>query len=258
MSHPEQGADMSVCCTATTSHRCLKKIAVAAALCVASVAILAIHHTKTSGIMARIHHGLIVCASNSGTQNVAQAATISSIGRPSMVRLGLTNSADGQVAVEPGSSTLATVLDTARHSNTFLMLDLHEADPKEVAFQVSKAHMRDRVIFVPADYKSTTAALQADSKVMVAIPVNSERDAYNAHRMAGRHPYAAYLSPTASPSLFSLVHRDAEAIITETPSSKISTADFLANRPIDIMVTHQPYQLTTSLALPTSDVTHSE
>ncbi len=249
---------MSVCCSATTSHRCLKKIAFAAALCTASVAVLAIHHTKTSGIMARIHHGLIVCASNTGTQNVAQAATISGIGRPGMVRLGLTSSADGQVAVEPGSSTLATVLDTARHSNTLLMLDLHGADPKEVAFEVSKAHMRDRVIFVPADYKSTAAVLKADSKVMVAIAINSERDAYNAHRMAGHHPYAAYLSPSAAPSLFSLVHRDAEAIITDTPPSMISTADFLANRPVDIVITHQPYQLTTALALAPSPVTHSE
>jgi hypothetical protein len=258
MSHPEKGADISVCCGATTSHRCLKKIAFAATLCAASVAVLAIHHTKTSGIMARIHHGLIVCASNTGTQSVAQAATISSMGRPGMVRLSLTSGADGQVAVEPGSSTLATILDTASHSNTLLMLDLHGADPKEVAHEVSKAHMRDRVIFVPADYKSTAEALKADSKVMVAIPINSERDAYNAHRMAGRHPYAAYLSPTAAPSLFSLVHRDAEAIITDTPSAKISTADFLANRPVDIVITHQPYQLTTSLTVPGSSTTHSE
>lgn len=246
---------MSVCCTPVASHRCLKKIVFAAALCATSVAVLAIHHTKTSGIMARIHHGLIVCASNTGTQNIAQAATISSIGQPGMVRLGLTSGADGQVAVEPGSSTLAAVLDTARHSNTLLMLDLHGANPLEVAFEVSKAHMRDRVIFVPADYKSTAAVLQADSKVMVAIPIKSERDAYNAHRMAGHHPYAAYLSPSAAPSLFSLVHRDAEAIITDTPSSKISTADFLANRPVDIVITHQPYQLTSSLSSP---VAHSE
>lgn len=258
MSHPEKGAGMSVCCTVTTSRRCLKKIALAATLCAASVAILAIHHTKTSGIMARIHHGLIVCASNTGTQNIAQAATISSIGRPGMVRLGLTSSADGQVAVEPGSSTLATVLNSASHSNTLLMLDLNGTDPKEVASQVSKAHMRDRVIFVPEDLKSTAEVLKVDSKVMVAIPINSERDAYNAHRMAGRHPYAAYLSPSASPSLFSLVHRDAEAIITDTPAAKISTADFLANRPVDIVITHQPYQLTTSLALPAAQVAHSE
>ncbi|MFT8518111.1 hypothetical protein [Acetobacter syzygii] len=250
MSHPEKGDGISVCCNATSSRRCLKKIAFAATLCVASVTLLAIHHTKTSGIMARIHHGLIMCASNTGTQNIAQAATISSIERPSMVRLSLTSGADGQVDVEPGSSSLATVLDTASHSNTLLMLDLHGTDPKKVARQVSKAHMRDRVIFVPADYKDAAAALKADSKVMVAIHVNSKRDAYNAHRMAGRHPYAAYLSPSASPSLFSLVHRDAEAIITDTPSSQVSTADFLANRPVDIMITHQPYQLTTSLAAP--------
>jgi hypothetical protein len=249
---------MSVCCGATTSHRCLKKIAFAATLCAASIAVLAIHHTKTSGIMARIHHGLIVCASNTGTQSVAQAATISSTEQPGMVRLGLTSGADGQVAVEPGSSALATVLDTARHTNTLLMLDLHGTDPREVAQEVSKAHMRDRVIFVPADYKSTAAVLKADSKVMVAIPISSERDAYNAHRIAGRHPYAAYLPSSAAPSLFSLVHRDAEAIITDTPSAKISTADFLANRPVDIVITHQPYQLTTSLAVSGSSATHSE
>ena len=258
MSYPEKGADISVCCGATTSHRCLKKIAFAATLCAASVAVLAIHHTKTSGIMARIHHGLIVCASNSGTQSVAQAATISATEQPGMVRLGLTSGANGQVAVEPGSSTLASVLDTARHSNTLLMLDLHDTNPQEVAFEVTKAHMRDRVIFVPADYKSTAAVLKADSKVMVAIPVHSERDAYNAHRMAGHHPYAAYLSPLAAPSLFSMVHRDAQAIITDTPPAKISTADFLANRPIDIVITHQPYQLTTSLTLPSLALTHSE
>ncbi|MFT8419310.1 MAG: hypothetical protein ABF636_10860 [Acetobacter sp.] len=236
----------------------MKKIAFAAVLCAASIAVLAIHHTKTSGIMARIHHGLIVCASNTGTQNIAQAATVPAIERPGMVRLGLTSGTDGKVAVEPGSSTLASVLDTARHSNTLLMLDLHDANPLEVAFEVSKAHMRDRVIFVPADYKSTAAVLKADSKVMVAIPINSERDAYNAHRMAGHHPYAAYLSPSAAPSLFSLVHRDAEAIITDTPSAKISTADFLANRPVDIVITHQPYQLTTSLSMTPSPVAHSE
>ncbi|QHM90577.1 hypothetical protein [Acetobacter pasteurianus] len=244
MSHPEKAADISVQQSSKSSRGCFKKIALAVGLCVAVGTTLVVQHSKAYGIMARIHHGLIVCTPGTGLVTTPVSTSSPHDGVPSMLRLELANGPDGRVMVEPGSNELEGVLASAHHSNTLLMLDINSASADNVVKLVRKTRMRDRVILVPPDHKDTETVLHADSKIMVAIPVNSERDAYAAHKLAGRHPYAAYLSPSATPHLFALTHRDAEAIITDNPGApKGSTSEFLAERPVDIMITQQPTQL---------------
>ncbi|MBO1324062.1 hypothetical protein K2X14_02685 [Acetobacter sp. TBRC 12305] len=243
MSHPDEGADISNRTHPALGRRCLKKIALAVTLCVVAGTVLVIQHAKAYGIMARIHHGLIVCTTNTGPDAFAPPA---GDGQPSMLRLEVSAKPDGQIIVGSdvgalGASTLASVLNSAYRAHTLLMLDLNQTDPKSVTELIRTAHMRDRVILIASDRKSQEDALRADRKVMIAFPIHSEREAYAAHKMAGRHPYAAYLSPTAAPSLFALAHRDAEAIITENPvTSQGPETDFLAERPVDIVVTQDP------------------
>ena len=246
MSHPDEGADISNRTNPALGRRCLKKIALAVTLCVVAGTVLVIQHAKAYGIMARIHHGLIVCTTNS-TPDAFTAPT--GDGQPTMLRLEVSAKPDGQIIVGPdmgtlGASPLASVLNSAYRAHTLLMPNLNQTDPQGVAKLIRTAHMRDRVILIASDRKSQEDALRADRKVMIAFPIHSEREAYAAHKLAGRHPYAAYLSPSAAPSLFALAHRDAEAIITENPvPSQTSETDFLAERPVDIVVTQNPPHL---------------
>lgn len=248
MSHPELTMDAQKP-HANPLKRCLGKAVLAIGVCALTGFGLALHQSKAYGIMARIHHGLVVCAPGTGlSMTPASTGLLSGASSPAMLRLELATQADGRVIVVPGSNQLSEVLASSRRAHTLLMLDLNDTNPTDVAQLVRKARMRDRVVLVAQDHDGVEAALQADSAMMVAIPINSTRDAYAAHRMAGHHPYAAYLSPTAAPDLFALVHRDAEAIITENPrSAHFSTAEFLAERPVDIVVTEQPAQFTQAL-----------
>ncbi|MFT8674848.1 MAG: hypothetical protein ABF990_00590 [Acetobacter sp.] len=256
MSHPDEGADISSRANPALGRRCLKKIALAVTLCVVAGTVLVVQHAKAYGIMARIHHGLIVCT----TSTSPDAFTASTHeGMPAMLRLEVSSKPDGQLIVGPdistlGASTLASVLNSAYRAHTLLMLDLNQTDPKTVTQLIRSAHMRDRVILIASDRKSQEDALRADRKVMIAFPIHSERDAYAAHKMAGRHPYAAYLAPTAAPSLFALAHRDAEAIITENPvTSQAAENEFLAERPVDIVVTQDPAHLANNTQHPNSN-----
>ncbi|MGO3517575.1 MAG: hypothetical protein ACTINM_03620 [Acetobacter cibinongensis] len=230
--------------------RCLGKAALAVGVCVLAGTGLALHKSHADGLMARIHHGLVICSPGTGlSMTPGSTGLLHAASTPGMLRLQLATQENGRVVVVPGSNQLSEVLASSRRGHTLLMLDLNDTNPVDVAKLVRNARMRDRVVLVASDHETTEAALRADSSMMVAIPIHSTRDAYTAHRMAGRHPYAAYLSPRATPDLFALVHRDAEAIITENPhSAAFSTSKFFAERPVDIVVTEQPMQLTKALA----------
>lgn len=245
MSHPEQEADI------TLSHRvmprrgrCLKKMALVISLCMAAGTAVIVQHSKAYGVMARIHHGQVICNASAGTG--PQQADFDQ--RPAMMRLSVNSLPDGQITVGTDGRTLADVLNSAYRANTLLMIDLHGASPTGVVQLVRKARMRDRVILMASDRQNLQAALQADSKVMVAFPVHSAREAHIVHRLAGPHPYAVYLPPTAEPSLFMQVHHDAEAIISENPHVAHSDGqDPLAEKPVDIVITplttaSTPYQ----------------
>ncbi|NHO28912.1 hypothetical protein GOB82_02390 [Acetobacter farinalis] len=221
----------------------------AVGVCMLASAGFVLHQSKAYGLLERIHHGLIICTPGTGLSMTAASAGLARQSSPAMLRLELASQEDGRVIVMPGSSQLSDVLASSRRAHTLLMLDLNNTNPADVAALVRKARMLDRVVLVSSSRETTETALQADPDLLVAIPIHSVRDAYAAHRMAGTHPYAAYLSPTASPNLFTLVHRDAEAIITENPATPaLSTEEFLADRPVDIVVTPQPAQLTQALA----------
>ncbi|MCP1215496.1 hypothetical protein NKW53_05380 [Acetobacter orientalis] len=228
---------------------CVGKAAFALGVCLLAGTGLALHKSRADGLMARIHHGLVVCAPGTGLSMTPNSAgLLHTAATPAMLRLQLATQNDGRVIVVPGSNQLSEVLASSRRARTLLMLDLNDTDPVAVAKLIRKARMRDRVVLVAPDHEGIEAALQADSAMMVAIPIRSTRDAYLAHRMAGHHPYAAYVAPNATPALFALVHRDAEAIITENPNTPaLSTTKFLAERPVDIVVTQQPTQLTQTL-----------
>lgn len=229
--------------------RHLRKAAFALGICLMAGTGLALHKSRADGLMARIHHGLVVCAPGTGLSMTPNSTgLLHTASTPGMLRLQLASQNDGRVIVIPGSSQLSDVLASSRRARTLLMLDLNGTDPVAVAKLVRKARMRDRVVLVAQGHDGIEAALQADSAMMVAIPVRSTHDAYLAHRMAGHHPYAAYVSPTATPSLFALVHRDAEAIITENPApTAFSATKFFAERPVDIVVTEHPALFTQAL-----------
>ncbi|MDN7350821.1 hypothetical protein [Acetobacter senegalensis] len=250
MSHPEMTVDAPKL-EGNPLKRCLSKAALAIGVCALAGFGLALHHSKAYGLMARIHHGLVICTPGTGlSMTPASTGLLSGATSPAMIRLALATQDDGRVIVVPGSNQLSDVLASSRRAHTLLMLDLNDTNPVDVAKLVRKARMRDRVVLVAPNHDGIEAALQADSAMMVAIPINSTRDAYAAHKLARHHPYAAYLSPTASPGLFTLVHRDAEAIITENPATpSFSASQFLSERPVDIVVTKQPAQLTQDLTL---------
>lgn len=249
MPHPDTTSDKPCKSTGNPLKRCLGKGIVAVGVCMLACAGVVLHHSKAYGLMARIHHGLIICTPGTGLSMTSASAGLAHQNSPGMLRLELASQEDGRVIVVPGSNPLNEVLASSRRAHTLLMLDLNDTNPADVAMLVRKARMRDRVVLVPSSKETTQVALQADPSMMVAIPVHSTREAYAAHRMAGHHPYAAYLSPTAAPDLFTLVHRDAEAVITENPITTTFSADeFLADRPVDIVVTPQPTQLSQTLA----------
>lgn len=235
MSHPEQEADITSSPRITPRRgRCLKKMALVISLCMAAGTAVIVQHAKAYGVMASIHHGQVICHASAGTGPL-QADFDQ---RPAMVRLSVNSMPDGQITVGTNGRTLADVLGTAYRANTLLMIDLHGASPTSVVQLVRKARMRDRVILMASDRQSLEAALQADSKVMVAFAVHSAREAHIVHRLAGPHPYAVYLPPTAEPSLFMQVHHDAEAIISENPlTARAGGQDPLAEKPVDIVIT---------------------
>lgn len=235
MSHPEQEADITTPLrTLPRRGRCLKKMALVISLCMAAGTAVIIQHSKAYGIMARIHHGQVICNASAGTGPMEADFDQ----RPAMMRLSVSSTPDGQVTVGTDGRTLADVLSAAYRANTLLMIDLRGASPANVVQLVRKAHMRDRVILMASDRQGLEAALHADSKVMVAFAVHSAREAHIIHRLAGPHPYAVYLPPTAEPSLFMQAHRDAEAIISENPlASRKDGKDPLAEKPVDIVIT---------------------
>lgn len=248
MSHPDKGADISSSCTSVSPRRCLMGITLAITLCVSGGTALAIHHSRSHGLMAHIHHGLVVCTADSRN---TLAQTVSQP-HPAMVRMAVSSGPDGQIIAGPQAAPLASVLTSAYKADTLLMLDLNQANARNVTQLVRKAHMRDRVILVTSTRKSLEDALTADSQVMIAVPIHSEQEAHAVHRLAKHHPYAAYLSASATPDLFAAAHRGAEAIITEPPvTSKVSTADFLADKPVDIVVMHP------SATLPRTEIASS-
>lgn len=231
MSHPEQEADIKI---TPRRGRCLTKMALVISLCMAAGTAVIVQHSKAYGVMARIHHGQVICHASLGTGPI-QADFDQS---PAMMRLSVSTTPDGQVTVGTDGKTLADVLNSAYRANTLLMIDLHGASPANVVQLVRKAHMRDRVILMASDRQSLEAAMQADSKVIVAFAVHSAREAHIVHRLAGPHPYAVYLPPTAAPSLFMQAHHDAEAIISENPlATRKDEKDPLAEKPVDIVIT---------------------
>lgn len=235
MSHPEQEADIKNPLRIPPRRgRCLKKMALVISLCMAAGTAVIVQHSKAYGIMARIHHGQVICNASAGTGPMEADFDQ----RPAMMRLSVSSTPDGQVTVGTDGRTLADVLSAAYRANTLLMIDLRGASPANVVQLVRKAHMRDRVILMASDRQGLEAALHADSKVMVAFAVHSAREAHIIHRLAGPHPYAVYLPPTAEPSLFMQAHRDAEAIISENPlASRKDGKDPLAEKPVDIVIT---------------------
>ncbi|WP_255029217.1 hypothetical protein [Acetobacter persici] len=249
MPHLDTTSDEPRKSTGTPLKRCLGKGALAVGVCMLACAGLVLHQSKAYGLLARIHHGLIICTPGTGLSMTAGSAGLPHQNNPGMLRLELASQDDGRVIVVPGSNPLNEVLASSRRAHTLLMLDLNDTNPTDVALLVRKARMRDRVVLVPSSKETTEVALQADPSILVAIPVHSTREAYAAHRMAGHHPYAAYLSPNAAPDLFTLVHRDAEAVITENPiATNFQPDEFLAERPVDIVVTPQTSQVPRTLA----------
>ena len=102
MSHPDEGADISNRTNPALGRRCLKKIALAVTLCVVAGTVLVIQHAKAYGIMARIHHGLIVCTTNTGPDAFSASPRD---GMPAMLRLEVSTKPDGQILVGPDVST---------------------------------------------------------------------------------------------------------------------------------------------------------
>lgn len=240
MPHLDTTSDASRKSTGNPLKRCLGKGALAVGVCLLACGGLVLHQSKAYGLLARIHHGLIICTPGTGLSMTAGSAGLPHQNNPGMLRLELASQPDGRLVVVPGSNPLSEVLASSRRAHTLLMLDLNNTNPADVALLVRKAKMRDRVVLVPSSKETTQVALQSDPSILVAIPVHSMREAYAVHRLAGHHPYAAYLSPNAAPDLFSLVHRDAEAVITENPiTASFQPEEFLAEHPVDIMVTPQ-------------------
>lgn len=247
MPHPDTESDIplkSMCSPFGRSSKgpfkgCLGKGLLAISVALLTSGILVLHHSKAYGLLARIHHGLIICTPGTGLSMTA-ASSGQQQTNPGMLRLELASQSDGRLVVIPGSSPLSEVLASSRRTHTLLMLDLNNTNPTDVVLLVRKARMRDRVVLVPSSRETTEVALEADPSVLVAIPVHSMKEAYEAHRLAGHHPYAAYIAPDAAPDLFSLAHRDAEAVITENPATTTFQPDeFLADHPVDIVVTPQ-------------------
>ncbi|GBR06096.1 PI-PLC domain-containing protein [Acetobacter oeni] len=218
---------------------------------------------QSDALLTRIHHGLVVCASGAAAvashplslASAAQAATDTSavrppdrgtdpvvVNAPSMVQLDVTENTDGQLLVREGARSLSDALMESRQNRELVMLSLHDTVVKNVVKVIRATGMRHRVILSAANETGTVDALKADRSIIVAIPVTSVHDEHEAKRLAGSHPFAAYLPSDASPALFAQAHHDAAAVIADSPRSLADPARLQAflNQPVDIVVTDNP------------------
>lgn len=226
--------------------------------------------SQSDALLTRIHHGLVVCAAGTAAMepDVLPAplpdqpvhAAEAEMGRaatavkdalsghkshPMMVQLDVKEAEDGQLRVQQGDLLLKDALKVSHRNRELVMLSLHDTEPADVVKVIRATGMRHRVILAAEDTEGTRDALKADRSIVVAIPVTSKREEYAARRMAGKHPFAAWVPADSSSALFAQAHHDASAVITDTSHtlSDPSQVQALLNEPVDIVVTDNPDRL---------------
>ncbi|MCH4090274.1 hypothetical protein [Acetobacter sp.] len=222
--------------------------------------------SHADALLTRIHHGLVICASGKAATTTLPSPTVEAsrtdtlLARlpvptpdildtndlPTMVALEVTRNEGGKLAIA-GSTSLplhdALKLSYRRHE--LVMLSIHDIPASEVVKELRATGMRKRAVLMAHDLASAHDALAADRSVVVAMPVQSARDAHLAKQLAGRHPYALYLPANASSSLFESAHRDADAVIASSPdpANNVTATRKLLDEPVDIVVTEHPDRL---------------
>ncbi|NHO31259.1 PI-PLC domain-containing protein [Acetobacter fallax] len=248
---------------AILTRKCRRNAFIGVAIMTLTGGIFVWRQAQSDALLTRIHHGLVVCATGAAAAAAqplsltaaAQAATGTAsvtppangpdpvvASAPSMVQLDVMQDPDGQLLVREGSRPLSDALMASRHNRELVMLSLHDTAAKNVVKVIRATGMRHRVILSAANDAGTRDALKADRSIIVAIPVSSTRDEYAAKRLAGSHPFAAWVPSDASPALFAQAHHDASAVIANSPrllSDPARLQTFL-NQPVDIVVTDNP------------------
>ncbi|AQS84867.1 MAG: hypothetical protein ABF876_13265 [Acetobacter aceti] len=219
--------------------------------------------SHTDALLTRIHHGLVICASGkaatttlpfptSGTDRILAklppptSEMLDTPGLPTMVALDVVRNDDGKLAIAGDASLpLHDALKLSYRRHELVMLSIRDIPSSEVVKELRATGMRKRAVLMTHDLISAHDALVADRSVVVAMPVQSSRDAHLAKQLAGRHPYALYLPANASSSLFEVAHRDADAVIASSPdpTSNITATRRLLDEPVDIVMTEHPERL---------------
>ena len=216
--------------------------------------------SHADALLTRIHHGLVICASGKAAtatlpeEKSASASTLSDKllpthvepiqQLPTMVSLGVTRSPEGVLLVtgdHPVPLNEALSLSYKRHELVMLTL-ANGAPATDIVQAIRSTGMRKRTVLFAQNTATAREALNADRSIIVAFPVHSTDDERKAKRLAGRHPFAVYLPANAAPSLFQIAHREADAVIANSPdpTTNQSATRQLLNEPVDIVVTDHP------------------
>ncbi|NHN88184.1 hypothetical protein GOB81_06030 [Acetobacter sp. LMG 1627] len=216
--------------------------------------------SHADALLTRIHHGLVICASGkAATQTLpvanapetnsfiptvpSQAGNADSSDLPSMVSLAVTRNTAGELVVSTDRPVLLSdALASSRKRHELVMLSLHDVPAAAVVRSIRTNHMRKQAVLIADTTIAAQEALEADRAIIVAFPVKSVADERKAKQIAGRHPYALYLPANASSMLFQAAHREADAVIANSPDplTNRKATQQLLNEPVDIVVTDYP------------------
>jgi glycerophosphoryl diester phosphodiesterase len=143
-----------------------------------------------------------------------------------------------------------------------LMLDLKDADPTLVVAMVREAGLIRDVVLLTFDETSAKRALAADREVLVSVLVRNAGEIAAYHRLVGNRQVAFYLPQDATQDLFRTAKAVGGLVITDAvtldPKTNLDAqaqaqgvqayARYLAEHPVDLLVTDHPREARASLS----------